>query len=82
MKTFKTQVLPLVCGIILGLLLSFSFLVSVPSFVKILSLFKEDKNVVNSTKVQTNEDLYDHTLADEMFKEVRVLCWVMTNPEM
>ena len=42
------------------------------------------KNVVkfsSNLMAMNAPQLDDRTLADEMFKKVRVLCWVMTNPK-
>lgn len=36
--------------------------------------FKFDKKVTQST------NLYNKSVADDLYSEVRVLCWVMTNP--
>ena len=77
MKTLKTQFWPFVCGILMGMLLANYCVLSVKSYIERPSQLKIAKN---SSQVLTNNDLNDLTLADEMFKKVRVLCWVMTNP--
>ncbi|CAO1358115.1 unnamed protein product [Diamesa tonsa] len=79
MKKFNsTQFWQFVCGILIGILLANYFVLYVKDYVKTTSEFKI---TLNSLQVLTNDDLYDRTLADEIFKKVRVLCWVMTNPK-
>ncbi|CAO1369074.1 unnamed protein product [Diamesa hyperborea] len=77
MKKFNsTQFWQLACGILIGILLANYFVLYVKNYVKTSS----ELITLNSSQVLTNDDLYDRTIADEMFKKVRVLCWVMTNP--
>ena len=72
MRKFRTQFLQLVCGILLGVLIANYFKLNLTNYMK----SSQSKDVK-----QTNKNEIDRTLADEMFDKVRVLCWVMTNPD-
>jgi len=70
------QVLILIFGILLGISLSTVFFYP-----------KKISNILHSTKIKSKEiknitkDFYDGSLADDLHKNVRVLCWVLTMPE-
>jgi hypothetical protein len=68
------QIFPFLFGLLLGLCLS------------LLCFYPQ--NLGNVLSVKTNESvmkqslsLYNETLADKLFNDVRILCWIMTTPE-
>lgn len=71
MKFYNKISVQIVCGILIGMSLAGSIIQ--------FSSVNEIKNIVkyNNSLMAKNAP----QLADEMFKKVRVLCWVMTNPD-
>lgn len=70
------QVFILLFGILLGISLSTIFFY--PN--KISKILNSKKFKFKETKFLGN-DLYDQSLANDMHKNVRVLCWILTMPE-
>lgn len=59
------------CGVVIGFGLP---------FVVFLSLVKTESNEENYS-AESNQNFNDAPLAQKLFNEVRLLCWVMTQPE-
>lgn len=74
----RNQLFPLLIGVLIGLCLSF------------FCFYPTQLGNVLSTNARTRSDsevtstlskhLYNETLADKLFNEVRILCWIMTTP--
>lgn len=50
----------------------------------IFTLYFNNKDAFNALMMKMNDNqdaLYDHMLADRLYDEVRILCWVFTIPE-
>lgn len=45
----------------------------------IITIKKINKNKSNSNDIKLEQ--YEHKLADKLFNEVKILCWVFTHPE-
>lgn len=71
--------LPLLTGVVLGVALS--TIIIYPN--KIATLFKTQPRVFFKAQIDTNLNgiLYNTSIADELSKNIRVLCWVLTTPE-
>jgi len=78
------QTLALVFGIFIGLCLSIVlFTDSEKSYKSVSNFWKDVKGdaAKNKTEELETEELYDESLANKLFEDVRVLCWIMTTPE-
>lgn len=73
MSTF----LPLVFGILLGLTLS--TIIFYPN--KIAFYFASPKAIKSVLDSSIPKELYNHSIADDLQRSVRVLCWILTTPE-
>ena len=80
MRILWKKLTQFVAGILFGLSLSCFAWFNSESVKDIKTVMRKSYNTTRFKVRLTDDDLYDRTLADEMFKEVRVLCWVMTNP--
>lgn len=69
-KPFNSVVLPLCCGLIVGILLTVNY-----------DYQGEFKRLSSGIKKTRSVDLWNRTLAEKLHNEVKVLCWIMTNPE-
>lgn len=69
-KPFNSVVLPLCCGLIVGIFLTVNY-----------NYQGDFKSLTNGIKKTRSVELFNRTLADKLQKEVRVLCWILTNPE-
>ena len=76
MNFFKRKSVQITCGILIGMSLA-GFILNSESVNRIKNVVKFSSNRMAMNAPQ----LDDRKLADEMFKKVRVLCWVMTNPK-
>lgn len=64
-------VIPLLCGILIGIQFTFYYQNSVSKWF----ILRQKLGVKRSLEA------WDTKLADQLFSEVRVLCWIMTSPE-
>ena len=73
------HLLPLLFGILLGLTLS--TLIFYPN--KIALHFSSSKAIktVDNDRIRYSKELYNQSMADDLQKAVRVLCWILTTPE-
>jgi hypothetical protein len=73
--------LPFAIGILLGLTLS-TFVLYPNKLINVFSLTKTIKLMeTNGAKGISLKENYNHSLADEVYKSIRVLCWILTTPE-
>jgi glycoprotein-N-acetylgalactosamine 3-beta-galactosyltransferase len=66
-------------GFVVGSFLSFKFVyefgyLSRQGTFKILSKYTKDKKI-------SADELYDETLSENLFHEVKIICWIVTHPE-
>lgn len=76
----KDSICFIACGLIIGFFLPFLFLFPNSQF--FLSERQDDihqKRLAQSK--QYNENIYEDALAKKLYEEVRLLCWIMTQPE-
>lgn len=69
-KLSNSLVLPLCIGLFLGVYLTLN----------IQDSYKAAVNLNNFKKIHSVK-LWNRTLADKLYSEVKVLCWIMTNPD-
>lgn len=69
-----------VIGFACGFMLFWFFWQSFQSKINQQSDAKEINNYVTH-KVVNNDERYEQELADKLFNEVRILCWVFTHPD-
>lgn len=69
------QIIPFTFGLLLGLCLSLLCIYS-GNVLSVNTKLKSNENLLT-----TSLSLYNDTLADKLFNEVRILCWIMTTPE-
>ncbi|CAO1369060.1 unnamed protein product [Diamesa hyperborea] len=76
MNLWQSKFVQIICGFLIGILLA-GFILNSESVDKIKNVVKYSSNLM----AKKGPQLDDRALADEMFDNVRVLCWVMTNPK-
>jgi glycoprotein-N-acetylgalactosamine 3-beta-galactosyltransferase len=76
------QIFPLLFGILLGL--SLSTIVFYPNKITGAIFSERIKTTINNSirfREDTHWTLYNQSLADELFRSVKILCWVVTTPD-
>lgn len=76
-KMWPIQLFPFLFGVVLGLCLS--YICFYPANVNKL-LSESVKVKLDKSNLKVNFDLYNETLADKLYEEIKILCWIMTTP--
>lgn len=76
---FSKQILPLLFGVLLGLSVSTIFFY--PTEFSNIFIFNDRKTANNLTVNNQLVNFYNESLADELYRNVRILCWILTTPE-
>lgn len=75
---FAKKIVKFLCGIAIGSLIS--LVIFYPNFKNDNALMPAIHEKFSVMRPRDLEDLYNETLADKLFDEVRLLCWIMTTP--
>lgn len=73
------QFLPIMFGVVVGLCLSYICFYSPKDSQEVLSRTLKEQS--NGEVSKLDQNLYNETLADELYDKVKILCWILTGPK-